>query len=87
MSDIRFGFQAAAADVAGLSDQQLYSDLMSDCALGHRLGYDAAWLSRATPGTPLAVRQKMMTRFAEEICPRYSGAMRQGKGKGKGKAA
>ena len=44
MQDIRFGFQAAAADVAGVPDQQLYSDLMSDCALGHRLGYDAAWL-------------------------------------------
>ena len=44
MQDIRFGFQAAAADVAGVSDQQLYADLMSDCALGHRLGYDAAWL-------------------------------------------
>ena len=44
MQDIRFGFQAAAADVAGVPDQQLYSDLMADCALGHRLGYDAAWL-------------------------------------------
>jgi alkanesulfonate monooxygenase SsuD/methylene tetrahydromethanopterin reductase-like flavin-dependent oxidoreductase (luciferase family) len=44
MNDIRFGFQAAAADVAGVPDQQLYSDLMADCALGHRLGYDAAWL-------------------------------------------
>ena len=44
MNDIRFGFQAAASDVAGVPDQQLYRDLMSDCALGHRLGYDAAWL-------------------------------------------
>ena len=44
MQDIRFGFQAAASDVAGVPDQQLYADLMSDCELGHRLGYDAAWL-------------------------------------------
>ena len=44
MQDIRFGFQAAAADVAGVPDDQLYRDLMADCALGHKLGYDAAWL-------------------------------------------
>ena len=44
MQDIAFGFQAAAADVAGVPDHQLYRDLMSDCELGHRLGYDAAWL-------------------------------------------
>ena len=44
MQDISFGFQAAAADVAGVPDHQLYRDLMSDCELGHRLGYDAAWL-------------------------------------------
>lgn len=47
MQDVRFGFQAAAADVAGVSDQQLYSE------------------------------------FAEEICPRYSSAMRKDTGKGK----
>jgi hypothetical protein len=40
-------------------------------------------VSSATPGTPLAIRQKMMTRFAEEICPRYSSAMRKGKGEGR----
>ena len=44
MQDIRFGFQAAAADVAGVPDDQLYRDLIADCALGHKLGYDAAWL-------------------------------------------
>jgi alkanesulfonate monooxygenase SsuD/methylene tetrahydromethanopterin reductase-like flavin-dependent oxidoreductase (luciferase family) len=44
MQDVRFGFQAAAADVAGVSDDQLYRDLIADCALGHKLGYDAAWL-------------------------------------------
>jgi alkanesulfonate monooxygenase SsuD/methylene tetrahydromethanopterin reductase-like flavin-dependent oxidoreductase (luciferase family) len=44
MQDVSFGFQAAASDVAGVPDAQLYRDLMSDCELGHRLGYDAAWL-------------------------------------------
>jgi hypothetical protein len=36
-------------------------------------------VSTATPGTPFVVRQKMMTRFAEEVCPRYSSAMRKGR--------
>ncbi|HEY2247637.1 MAG TPA: LLM class flavin-dependent oxidoreductase [Bradyrhizobium sp.] len=44
MQDVSFGFQAAASDVAGVPDAQLYRDLMADCELGHRLGYDAAWL-------------------------------------------
>jgi len=44
MTDIRFGFQAAAADAGVHSDQKLYQDLLEDCALGARLGYDAAWL-------------------------------------------
>jgi alkanesulfonate monooxygenase SsuD/methylene tetrahydromethanopterin reductase-like flavin-dependent oxidoreductase (luciferase family) len=44
MTDIRFGFQAAAAGNGTESDQKLYQDLLEDCALGSRLGYDAAWL-------------------------------------------
>ena len=44
MNDITFGFQAAAAGEPGKSDAALYRDLMEDCALGHQLGYDAAWL-------------------------------------------
>ena len=43
------------------------------------LGFNYFMVSCATPGTPLAIRQKMMTRFAEEICPRYSSAMRKGR--------
>jgi hypothetical protein len=43
------------------------------------LGFNYFMVSSATPGTPLAVRQKMMVRFAEEICPRYSSAMRKGR--------
>jgi hypothetical protein len=43
------------------------------------LGFNYVMVSCATPGTPLGVRQKMMTRFAEEICPRYSSAMRKRK--------
>jgi hypothetical protein len=34
-------------------------------------------VSSATPGTPIGLRQRMMTRFAQEVCPRYSRAMRQ----------
>ncbi len=44
MGDVSFGFQAAAAGASGKSDHELYCDLMEDCALGHKLGYDAAWL-------------------------------------------
>jgi alkanesulfonate monooxygenase SsuD/methylene tetrahydromethanopterin reductase-like flavin-dependent oxidoreductase (luciferase family) len=44
MGDIAFGFQAAAAGDGGKSDQDLYRDLMQDCELGQKLGYDAAWL-------------------------------------------
>jgi alkanesulfonate monooxygenase SsuD/methylene tetrahydromethanopterin reductase-like flavin-dependent oxidoreductase (luciferase family) len=44
MSNIRFGFQAAAAGDGSETDQELYQDLLDDCALGSRLGYDAAWL-------------------------------------------
>jgi alkanesulfonate monooxygenase SsuD/methylene tetrahydromethanopterin reductase-like flavin-dependent oxidoreductase (luciferase family) len=44
MQDVSFGFQAAAAGETGRSDQDLYRDMMDDCALGSRLGYDAAWL-------------------------------------------
>jgi hypothetical protein len=34
-------------------------------------------VSSATPGTPIELRQRMMTRFAEEVCPRYSRTMRR----------
>jgi len=44
MQDIAFGFQAAAAGGGGEPDSTLYRELMEDCALGHKLGYDAAWL-------------------------------------------
>jgi len=43
------------------------------------LGFNYFMVSSATPGTPLAIRQKMMVRFGEEICPRYSSAMRKGR--------
>ena len=35
------------------------------------LGFNYFMVSSATPGTPIELRQRMMTRFAEEICPRY----------------
>ena len=40
------------------------------------LGFNYFMVSSATPGTPLELRQRMMTRFAQEVCPRYSSAMR-----------
>ncbi len=79
MQDVRFGFQAAAADVAGVPDQQLYSDLMADCAPGHRLGYDAAWLLEHHFSDYYPTPGPLMSRFAEEICPRHSSAMRKGR--------
>jgi hypothetical protein len=44
MADIAFGFQAAPASDIHKSDQALYREVMADCALGQKLGYDAAWL-------------------------------------------
>jgi len=41
------------------------------------LGFNYVMVSCATPGTPLALRKKMMTRFAQQVCPRYSAAMRR----------
>src|SRR5258708_4447765 len=41
------------------------------------LGFNYFMVSSATPGTPIELRQRMMTRFAREVCPRYSRAMRQ----------
>jgi alkanesulfonate monooxygenase SsuD/methylene tetrahydromethanopterin reductase-like flavin-dependent oxidoreductase (luciferase family) len=42
-----------------------------------RLGFNYFMVSCATPGTPFVARQQMMTRFAREVCPRYSSAMRR----------
>jgi alkanesulfonate monooxygenase SsuD/methylene tetrahydromethanopterin reductase-like flavin-dependent oxidoreductase (luciferase family) len=41
------------------------------------LGFNYFMVSAATPGTPLALRQRMMTRFADEVCPTYSPGMRR----------
>ena len=41
------------------------------------LGFNYFMVSCATPGTPFAIRQRMMTRFAEEVCPHYSKKMRK----------
>ncbi len=44
MGDVAFGFQAAPASDVRKSDQALYREVMQDCALGKKLGFDAAWL-------------------------------------------
>jgi alkanesulfonate monooxygenase SsuD/methylene tetrahydromethanopterin reductase-like flavin-dependent oxidoreductase (luciferase family) len=41
------------------------------------LGFNYFMVSCATPGTPIGLRQRMMTRFAEEVCPRFSQSMRR----------
>ena len=41
------------------------------------LGFNYFMVSCATPGTPIGLRQRMMTRFAEEVCPKYSQSMRR----------
>jgi alkanesulfonate monooxygenase SsuD/methylene tetrahydromethanopterin reductase-like flavin-dependent oxidoreductase (luciferase family) len=41
------------------------------------LGFNYFMVSCATPGTPIGLRQRMMTRFAQEICPKYSQSMRR----------
>ena len=41
------------------------------------LGFNYLMVSCATPGTPEELGRRMMIRFAEEICPRYSQAMAQ----------
>jgi len=69
MKDVLSGLQAATADE---SICRRIDTLISP-------GFTCFTVSSATPGTPLAIRQKMMVRFAEEICPRYSSAMRKGR--------
>ena len=44
MNDLAFGFQAAPASDICKPDQALYREVMEDCALGCKLGFDAAWL-------------------------------------------
>ncbi len=41
------------------------------------LGYNCTMFSCAIPGMLIELRQQQMTRFAEEIRPRYSKAMRR----------
>lgn len=38
------------------------------------LGFNYFMISCAVPGTPIKPRQRLMTRFAEKVCPRQSSA-------------
>jgi len=42
--DITFGFQLSAVDAVGVDDAGLYRSMLSDADLGHRLGYEIAWV-------------------------------------------
>jgi alkanesulfonate monooxygenase SsuD/methylene tetrahydromethanopterin reductase-like flavin-dependent oxidoreductase (luciferase family) len=41
---ISFGFQLSAVDRTGATDMELYAALLTDAALGYRLGYETAWV-------------------------------------------
>ena len=41
---LKFAFAVAPVGDGGLSDEQLYAEVLSDCRVGHALGYDSAWM-------------------------------------------
>jgi alkanesulfonate monooxygenase SsuD/methylene tetrahydromethanopterin reductase-like flavin-dependent oxidoreductase (luciferase family) len=67
--DIDFGFVASPAGEPGLSDRELYQEILVDCALGQALGYSTAWMIEhhfsdyfPTPN-PLAFLSHLAARF------------------------
>lgn len=42
--DIDFGFVAAPSGKMGLSDLEMYDEILADCELGQTLGYSTAWM-------------------------------------------
>ena len=42
--DLEFGFGIAPVGDRNLTDQELYSEVLSDCKVGHQLGFDSAWM-------------------------------------------
>ncbi len=41
---MNFAFAIAPVGDGNLSDEQLYTEVLSDCRVGHSLGYDSAWM-------------------------------------------
>ncbi|MGD9536813.1 MAG: LLM class flavin-dependent oxidoreductase [Alphaproteobacteria bacterium] len=67
--DIDFGFVASPAGEPGLSDHELYQEILADCAHGQALGYSTAWMIEhhfsdyfPTPN-PLAFLAHLAARF------------------------
>lgn len=61
-------------------DSKLAGRIETLCRRGDALvalGFHSFMVSPATPGTPVELRQVIMARFAQEIRPRYSSAMRK----------
>ena len=42
--DLEFGFGIAPVGDRNLTDQELYSEVLSDCKVVHQLGFDSAWM-------------------------------------------
>ncbi len=42
--NLNFAFTVAPVGDGGLSDEQLYEEVLADCRLGQALGYDSAWM-------------------------------------------
>ena len=71
---------ANPAELGPFLDSNLVGSVETICKRIDRLPGSASttsWSRARRPGTPFAVRQQMMTRFAHEVCPRYSSAMRR----------
>ena len=41
---LNFAFAVAPVGDGNLTDEQLYSEVLADCLVGHSLGYDSAWM-------------------------------------------
>ena len=41
------------------------------------LGFNYFVVSASTPGMPLEIRQRMLARFARDVCPRYAKTMQR----------
>jgi len=43
-NNLNFAFTVAPVGEAGMTDEQLYGEVLADCKLGQSLGYDSAWM-------------------------------------------
>lgn len=43
-NNLHFAFTVAPVGEAGMSDAQLYAEVLADSKLGQSLGYDSAWM-------------------------------------------